>query len=308
MGPVEERIYGGGVIGGDMHAADLLPQPTPARLRDYVLEDYAPRAPLEGRIHAASLLRNFLRQQNWLEEVWPMVEQLQTRLGAQETVWGIKKRLHGPPSVEFYWYNHNRNTTGNPKSVHQIAEILAPFLATTVEVDERLPYLMCSLELDADVLATRQAPPFRLYLAGRRNSEGYDGISMRLDSGQLTYESSYWFYPQPAQRELLIERIRSAWRLGAAAQRKILVQTDLIDCHCICFAMKAATDALYYGRVPTAALLRSLKKLWPEQAEILEKYSGRLDHLCWDVGVDLGCVPDSLEAATVQKVGIYGVF
>lgn len=295
------------MIGGEMHAADLLPQPTTVRLRDYVLEDYAPRAPLEGRLHAASLLKHFLRQQNWLEEVWPMVEQFRTVLGAEETVWGIKKRLQGPPSVEFYWYNHNRNRSGNPKSVHRITELFRPFLSIDAEVDERLPYLMCSLELDAEVLSTRQAPPFRLYLAGRRAAEGYDGVAMRLDSGRMSYENSYWFYPQPTQRELLIERIRSAWRLGGSTQRKNWIQKELMDCHCICFAMKAATDALYYSRVPTAAMLRPLEELWPEQAEILEKYGSQLDHLCWDLGVDLGCGPDSLEVATVQKVGIYGV-
>jgi hypothetical protein len=290
-----------------MHAADLLPQPIPPRLRDYVLEDYPPRAPLEGRLHAASLLKNFLREQNWLDVVWPMVERVRAKLGHDETVWGIKTRRQGPPSVEFYWYNHNRNTTENPKSVHQIADLFRPFLNIPVELDERLPYLMCSLELDAEVLTTRQAPPFRLYLAGRRNAEGYDGVAMRLDSGRLSYENSYWFYPQPAQRELLMERIRSAWRLGGAAQRKTWIQQELMQCHCICFAMKAATDALYYSRVPTAALLGPLKKLWPQQSELLEKYADQLDHLCWDLGVDLGCGPNSLEVATVQKVGLYGV-
>lgn len=287
---------------------DRLPQPPTPRLRDYVLEDYAPAAPLEGRLHNASLFRAWLRDQGWLDRVWPMVEALQAALGPDETVWGIKARREGPPSLELYWYNHCRNAPGSPKSVRRIAARLGSHIEIQATADERLPYLMCSLELDAAALSAGVAPPFRVYLAGRRSAEGYDGVSMRLDAGRLCFEGSYWFYPQPAERALLRDRVRGAWRLGDASQRRWLSQPALLDCHSVCYAMKAETDALYFSRVPTAALLGPLSELWPAQAARLGAEAARFDHQRWDLGVDLGCPSGALGQATVQKVGLYGVF
>ena len=51
-----------------MDPADLISQPPVAQLRDYVLEAYLPRAPLDGRLHASSLLRAFLRDQGVRED------------------------------------------------------------------------------------------------------------------------------------------------------------------------------------------------------------------------------------------------
>ena len=290
-----------------MDSADHIPQPPVATLRDYVLEPYAPRASLDGRLHASSLLRAFLRDQGWLEGVTPLLDRLRAHLGPDQTVWGIKIRRQGPPSVELYWYNHCRNAPGHPMSTQALAAALDGPLRVSSPADARLPYLMCSLELDGAALAAGVAPPFRIYLPGRRDQEGYDGVSFRLEPDQLVQEGTYAFYPQPAQRAAYRARLGSAWRLGGADRRRWAADPALSAHHCVCYASKIHTEALYFGRVPTAALLGPLATLWPAQADRLAALAPRLDHLCWDLGVDFAVGPNTLDQSTVEKVGLYGV-
>lgn len=295
------------MVDGVLHPADRVPQPEGARLYDYILEEYAPAANLAGRLHSSSALRFFLRAHDWLDPVWPMIEALDASLGRDQTVWGVKRLSDGCPGLELYFYNHCRNAAGNPKSVTCLARTLAPFVEIDSEIDESLPYLMCSLEIDETLLQTRRSTGFRVYLAGTRPKQGYDGISYHATRGRLVQENVYCFYRANEELELVRERLKSSCRAGEPQKREQWLDRRLLECFTICFATKADTDTLYFSRVRTDAASVVLCERMPGPfADMLAVHRDDFAHLRWDVGYDFGAPGNDLSRSTQQKIGVYG--
>ncbi len=294
---------------GLIDARDRVAQPPSGRLKDYVLEEYEPAASREGRLHSLSALRFFLRAHGWLERLEEPIAALRSALGSDETVWGVKTLPGGHPGIELYFYNHCRNAPGSPKSVTRLKEILRPFIAIDGGVDERLPYLMCSLEIDPDVIRDRRAPGFRVYVAGKRDHEGYDGVSYLATRGELRRENLYYFYSAKSDLSLVRERLRGSWRAGEASAREALLDPNMLDCFTICFAQKAQTDALYFSRVRLAQALPRLEHDMPgAMTDMLRAHAHDFAHLRWDVGYDFAAPAGDLTRAEIQKVGLYGYF
>ncbi len=275
--------------------------------RDYILTPYELCCSSEGRLHSASLLKHLLRV-NGLP-AWPVVESLRAHLGADETVWGAK---WGPAgfAVEFYFYNFNENAAGNPASATALAEALAPQLDFAHEVDERLPYFMCSFELSQELLQRRQGSDFRVYLRSGDKHRRECGFSYRLAGpGQYAFENHYWFYRAKDDRELedAVRRVRSSPRSGGRSCWSQLLPKALRDCFTICYAVKPHWDGLYYSRITTLQLAPFLRKHGRgEVADVLEHHSDDFAHLRWDLGFDFAVAPGA-EQLKLEKLAVHGI-
>lgn len=267
----------------------LLPQDLVAAgsgpLLDYVLEPYAG---VRAGVHSVSVLRWFLRQNRWME-LWPILERCQELLGPDQTVWGIKD----VPGVELYFYNHG----GDHMTVERLAEGFRGLVDIPVPDLGDQRYLMCSLELGAQTLATRASEGFRIYVAGRTEDHAPDGTSYLCRSDGLELENFYWFYP-PSQLARVIGHLKRSVHVGAV---RSVLERNALDCHTVCFANKRHTDALYYSRLSLQQTRAMLEARWPGPvAELFRDDGDAFQELRWDVGYDLH------RRGQQAKVGLYG--
>ncbi len=285
-----------------LHPDDRWPHRHPPR--DYVAQPYPPAADPAGRLASAAVLRHVLRGWGLLDAAWPIVQALSDVAGPGRTVWGVKVDRAGHPGLELYFYNEGFNPPGNPLSVTRLARALDGLLQVEGRLDERRRYLMCSLDLAPEVLAAGRSPGFRIYVPGRRDRTGWDGLSFLAGPDGLVRENAYCFYRAEDELEAVREQLRASARCpgdGAA-----VFWEDLLPCHAICFAHKAHADALYVSRADTAAVARRLAGWLPEAAALLQADGGPFDHLRWDVGWDFATPPEDADAVAVLRVGLYG--
>lgn len=283
----------------------------PGPLVDYIRRPYPPVTSTEGRAASETVLRWFLETEA-LQALWPIIERFRGLLGPGETVWGIKQLPDGRSGVELYVYDLARDGMRlpkgpeDPRSVSALVAGLAPELTVHSRLDDhRAAYLMCSLELDARVAATRQARGFTIYTPGDRRKHGYDGLSYRVSGDRLVRENSYLFFQAatdlPAVRAMVENSVRSGDQVDD------LLDPDLCDCFTICFSSKQDGDALYFSRISTTQLLPFMTRRWPGAlCRLLHARADDLAHLRWDVGIDFAAPADDLSAVAVQKVGLYG--
>lgn len=282
-----------------LHPDDRLPETPGTRHRDYILTAYPPRVSPVGRLHNATLLRWAMREHQL--EAWPLLERLRQLLGEDETVWGLKL---GPAgfSVELYFYNFTANAPGNPASATRVAAALAPTLRFPAPVDERLPYFMCSFELDSQALRTGVAPAWRLYLGSGDRGRTQCGFSYRVEPGGLVAENHYWFYKmaEAADRDDAARRVAASPRAGDGEG---LMPAPLLDCYTVCFAVKPNADGLYFSRISSPQLADWLAPRHAPLAELLREDS--FAHLSWDLGYDFHARPG--ERPQLHKFAIHGV-
>jgi hypothetical protein len=287
---------------------DRLLEDDGAKHRDYILLDYEPLCDPRGRLHCASAFRSTLRHAGQLEATWPLVEALKAHLGPDSTVWGIK---YGPRGVssELYFYNNRGNPAGHPMQVTTLSRVLAPFIELEGAVDESLPYFMCSIGLDADVLARRRAEPFRIYLGTGERARTPGGFSYRLNQGSGVLENHYAFYYANKEADLADVRQRVAFsaRAGGKAALPLLMPDYLLDCRTVCYAVKPDYDGLYFSRIRSAQLLRFLAEHLPGVLhDVLAGAASDFAQLLWDLGFDFRRNPESA-LPVIEKIGVYGV-
>jgi hypothetical protein len=276
--------------------------------RDYILLDYEPRCDPTGRLHSATAFRATLRHGEQLQATWPIIEALRDHLGPDNTVWGIK---YGPQGVssELYFYNNRQNPAGHPMQAGTLTRVLQPFIDVVGSVDESLPYFMCSIGLDAEVLARRRAEPFRIYLGSGERARTGCGFSFRATSGSGVLENHYAFYYASKPEELADarERLACSPRSGGRAALAELMPDYLLDCRTVCYAVKPEYDGLYFSRLATEQVLRFLAQRLPGPLhDVLGGAGADFAHLLWDLGFDFRR-PSQDPAVSIEKIGLYGV-
>jgi hypothetical protein len=290
-------------------AEDRLQELATTKHRDYILTPYAPRADPRGRLHNASLLRHLLREAGMLDGAWPMLEALRGLLGVDETVWGLKWSGAGT-SLELYFYNFVENAPGQRASANEIAAAVRPWLEFEGEVDEQLPYFMCSFEVDRTAIARRRAAPFRLYLRSGDRHRRECGFSYRAEArGRNMLENHYWFYRATVDAELedAILRVRNSPRSGSKTCWPTLIPRGLRDCYTICYAVKPLRDGLYYSRISSEQLRTFLSRHGQmSTAAILADHANDFAHVSWDLGFDFAAEPNAT-AVRIDKMAVHGV-
>jgi hypothetical protein len=266
------------------------------RYRDYLLQDYKPARRLSRGLHPSTILRWALGRESLGKAVLPMLSALQSGLGHDETVWGIKYGSAGF-SVEFYFYNKSRNAKGSPKSVARVRKIVAPYFRLPA-VDETQRYFMFSFELSASAPSAEPGP--LLYFDA--DNAGY---SYRAHPGrQYRLENHYSFYEARQRRdvEALAKRLRLSPR--GAAHVDELLPAHLVDCHNICHAVKPLCDGLYFSRITsqqTAIFLKEREAL--PLASLLKRHDSEIPHL-WDVGFNYTSTASG--KLLIDRFGLYG--
>ena len=285
-----------------LQSSDRVAQPPGERLRDYVLRPYPPVVDPTGRAHSVTLLRWFLREAG-LMDAWPIVQRCRAYLGDGETVWGIKRAADGRLGMELYFYRDQGSVDASKKTATALAAALADHITIDTRLDESLTYVMCSLEITAEVLAEKRSEGFRIYTPGTRPVHGHDGVSWLATGQRLLRENTYHFYSAAEELHLVEAQLRDSVRGGRDLR---LLPRGLTDCYTICFASKREADTLYFSRVTTRQARATLKTLWPPVSELLLANRGDFAHLRWDVGYDFTAPAEALERAVIQKVGLYG--
>ena len=306
MKNTRKKISGPGPAAVETSGGSLVYEEPGTKHRDYILNDYRPVCDPRGRLHSFSLCRAALEASGNWASFSPVLNALRAGLGRDEVVWGIK---YGPAGFgfELYFYNNSRNPPGNPKSAARLRKILKPFAPVIRgKVPESVPYFMCSLDLDAASLKAGSLPEFRVYL--KLSADEYSGFSYVASDEGLRLENHYRFYTMPRALEQVRERLRLSGRTcGDKTAPKRLLPGYLTGCRTVCYAVKPSCDALYFSRIPTAALERVAAEhgLAPVRRALSAAGDG-FAHLLWDVGFDLSPRRGAAEPA-VEKIGIYGV-
>ena len=279
-----------------LHPHDRIPQKQ-GPLLDYVLTAYRPKDSLQQKWHSMSLLFHFLRLHKMQQQMKPILKSLYLHLGPNKIVWGVKYAF-GMPSLELYFYNHCQNAEGNPMAISKLVSVLSPHLQIASVVDEKIPYIMCSLELTPKHLQQRKSEGFRMYLAGSQQQEGYDGVSFLITQNQHVRENEYsFFYDKnaPALQKLLTGSQFIAPYLKQAFPERYAT------CHSICYSAKQQSDALYFSRISTTNLRHFAKAHFSTCiSPVLETHPDKFSHLCWDIGYDISA------PFAIRKVGMYG--
>jgi len=295
----------------EMHTPSLAPedrvlQDPAGPFRDYVLRDYEPVCDPTGRLHPASILRWFLRTRGLYDGLWPIIERIVAHLGPGETVWGIKRMPDGRAAAELYFYGDQGRTDPAKKRLPALTAALEGLVAIPSRLDPAQQYVMCSLELDAEVARTGRSPGWRVYVPGTRPKHGWDGVSYLVAADAIIRENSYCFYYVPRELPIVRERVRHSTRMGGDVAG--LLPPAFTDCFTLCFAEKARADALYFSRLSTPATVAFLERWWPgELAGLMARHADELAHLRWDLGQDVTAPSGDLSAINGHKVGLYGV-
>lgn len=271
---------------------------------DYCHYAYSPLTGTGGlKLKSFNLLLDSFKQKNCSYIFYDLVQKIQNSIGADNTVYGIKK-YKNKISWEFYFYNYGRE---NSKiTVSNIIRTIKPFVVFKGKWNENLPYFMFSINISLDILKNGLLPAFRIYITGQ--SDRRTGLSYLFDGKELKFENHYAFYDPKTEINELVEKIKSSVfidfsKIGLNA----ILLPELILCKTICIANKKGSDCIYYSGIDINQFLFFLKEFgFPRgTVDFIEKHKAKLDHMQYDVGFDYKMKKNELK---ITKSHYYGTF
>ena len=229
---------------------------------------------------------------------------LRQRLGAYETVWGVKNES-GALSLELYFYDYEREERAF--SFAEIMGAMAPAVRCAY-APPQLPYFMASVNLPLDAAAY----PFDLthadFYIGNPGSTVSSGICYQGDATGMELKNFYFFFDRRAEWDAAMQKLtNSAYFLSALTAIEEVLPGWLTDCEILVVANKRRNDAVYASRVTAATLARFLKAHGYPRAVTahLEENLERYRHLLFDVGYDYQ--PETT-GVSFPKSSFYNVF
>jgi hypothetical protein len=268
------------------------------RFHDYVLGEYAPLAPHEGKLRSVNLLFESFALLGVEREGRGLVERVIGALGPFRTVWGIKQ-VPGTGLVgwELYFYDFER--THADLAIGRVREALAGAIAIDAEEPRPLPWHMWSVEISPAHLRREQAASIDVYV---------DMRSYKIRGKACAFENVYTFHDPRADIDAVLHRLRSSFHFDERrGDLRALMPPSLFRCGRVCVANKRAADAMYFSRIGTrAARAFVAANGYPRaMARFFEAHEAELSHLLWDVGVDFRGDDGPLR---VTKTSVYGSF
>ncbi len=281
--------------------SDLLEwaQPTD-KYRDYCLWDYAPVAPVAGKLRQASVLWQSFEALGAPERLRHMVEALREALGPFETVWGVK-RIGERYSWELYFYDYER--LARRVSIERVLGTLAPFAPSGLTLSPDRPYFMFSLDLSHEM---ERIDEISVYV-GNPGSSVSSGICYNLSGSGLRLDNLYYFFDAHSQWDEIVGKVAASAHLDLPGlDLDAILWPELRDCGVIVVANKKLNDGVYFSRVTVEQLIRFMERLgYPQPIQsFLRDNRGRLDHLLYDVGIDYRQAGGRIE---IVKSAYYGV-
>ncbi len=262
--------------------------------RDFCLWDYAPAAAPEGKLRAAGLLWEALAYMQAPAFFAEALHGLRAEFGQGAVVWGLKHAA-GAVSLELYFYDYAR--LDRQVSIERIRQALSPWIECDVPAPPGCPYFMVSLDLDAQVAASRRIPALNVYL-GNPGSSVSSGMSCEVTAAGIEMRNIYNFFDADNEGTAIRRKIVESARLDLRHYRhSMLLWPEMAGTKTVVVANKRAADGLYYTRLRVGQLLWFLRRTgFPEPlVAAIESRAGRLDHLLFDGGFDFRMAEGRME-------------
>ena len=271
---------------------------------DYTHYPYEPVLDPRGKWSSSFLLETALDSTD-TRGLHDVFESVQTVLGVDATVWGVKQLNDDAYAWELYFYDYSRNdarfnATHILEVVGRASDELFP---PSVDRCPRRPF-MFSLDIAPDqrVLTSVGGFHFYFYNVGERMT----GLSYGFTAGEWTLENHYAFYDPFEDKAQLWEKITDSPHLGPGVAVQTEFVTDLLRCRRVCVANKPKSDGIYFGGVSVHQLIRFLEYFGyePKLVSVVRSNATDLDHLLYDVAFDYGTNANG--AVHVVKTAFYG--
>lgn len=271
----------------------------------YCLWPYERPRPAADKFRAVNLLYQTFEQAGMPEGAYAIVDALREGIGPFRTVFGIKW-VDGRLGWEFYFYDYLR--LKREVSAQRVLQVLQPLAASTVALNEALPYFMFSLDID-EALASGRRPIDLVHMyIGNPGSAVSSGIAYGVRPDSTTLENFYFFFDAHADIGQAARKIENSPHadLSRFPIDEILVPAWR-NCRTICVANKRSHDCVYFSGVEVDGLIDFLQRLhYPRSTiEFVAAHRHHLDHLTFDIGFDYTSRNGQLQ---VVKSGFYGVF
>lgn len=271
---------------------------------NYCHQKYLPNALINNKLRSNNLLINSFDFGKCSQDFYRLIEVIKEKVGINNTVWGIKK-IDNNLSWEFYFYNHGKK---DPRiNISNLLYITRPFFALDIEVDEKMPYFMFSMEITHDLFIKKILDGLDVY-TGYTNNDRNMGFNYFLDKSGKKLKNHYTFYDAGKDVREIMSNIKGSIFVDFHKIRlNELLLPELVDCKTICIAKKPENDCIYYSGININQFLFFLEKFdYPENlVSFIRKYKSKLDHLQYDVGFDYRFRENKLE---IIKSGYYGTF
>lgn len=275
---------------------------------DYCLWAYTPPSPAEGKLRSINLLHNSLASENMGPRAAELIAAVRRAFGPQRTVWGVKQEegSAGGISWELYVYDYARRQRS--RSVTRLLEVIRPWVASPLSINEARDYFMFSIDLDRAVLDEgRPLEALQMYI-GNVGSTVSSGICYEVTPRAVTMKNFYFFFDARTQIREIVDKVRSSAYLDLAHfDIDTVLWPELRRCQTIVVANKRHHDGVYFSRITIDQLLFFLRRMgFPAaQIEFAEKHRAELNHLLYDVGIDYRMEDGRLK---VIKSAYYGAF
>lgn len=275
------------------------------RYVDFCLWDYAPAAPVAGKLRSVNLLYDSFAVAGVAAPLRALCEALRRALGPGNTVWGVKLQ-EGRLFWELYFYDYRRQARA--LSIARVLAALSPFARCALRDPGSRPYFMFSIDLDpALALGERALDKIDVYL-GNPGSSVSSGICYAMTAGGLRLSNFYFFFDAQLSRADILDKIvHSAYIDPAAFDPDSVLWPELRECTTLVVANKSACDGVYFTRVGPDQLLGFMHRLgYPaDLIAFAQRHRERLDHLRFDLAFDYRMEGGELR---ILKSSYYGYF
>ncbi len=272
---------------------------------DFCLWEYRPPAPPAGKLRSINLLARSFESSGLGARALDIVGAIRQGLGDSRSVWGVKQEA-GRISWEFYFYDYAR--LERQRSVPRLLGLIRPWIPSAVEVSDRQPYFMFSIDLDRAQLAEgRPLEEIQMYI-GNIGSAVSSGICYAVTREHTRLKNFYFFFDARKDMENIVGKLTSSAYLDVPGFNvDAVLWPELRDCEVIVVANKQQRDGVYFSRINVDQLLHFLKRMdYPrEHVSFVEENRRHLDHMLYDVGFDYSVENGSLK---IVKSAYYGVF
>jgi hypothetical protein len=272
---------------------------------NYCLWPYPPQAPVEDKFRSINLLYQTFDHTGIDSRAIDIVEAIRDGIGPFRTVFGVKL-LGEKVAWEFYFYDYERRQ--RQVSISKVLQAIRPYVSTTIEPNENLPYFMFSLDLNHEIVTGRAALDVVHIYVGNPGSAVSSGIAYAVRAHSTTLENFYFFFDAASQLADIAGKITSSALFDDTMLNvEAVLVPELRRCRTICLANKQTHDCIYFSGVDIDQLQWFLDWLqYPDTiTAFVRKNRNNLDHLLFDVGFDYRMERGILR---IIKSGYYGVF
>lgn len=251
-----------------------------------------------SKLRICNILYKSLENTTIVDSFINLIKELRNEIGLNQTIWGIKN-INGTISWEIYFYRHLQPENIKLKRILKI--INRHFNADDLLIDEDLPYLMFSVDINKAMKITNANVYFGKYFG-----ESFHSWSYSISKDKTEFFNHYEFF-NPQDFSQLSEKILLSPFVNHSIDISKILIPDFIACKSICIATKRYSNGIYYQGINLKLFLYFLEKFdYPANLVSLVKgHKKQLDYILFDVGFDYSVENGKL---VFGKSGFYGTF